>query len=375
MNQVRIMHLADFHLGLTFPFLEGLNEKRQSQMLQSFHQVCQLANEQKIDILLIAGDFLEAATISQAFLESIKQGLASIQAKVFLIAGNHDYYSFGSSYSQADWPANVHIFTENTISPIDLDDLNTSVYGASFTQTYVRESSLEGFRVQDPSRINLVLLHGDLYSKDGLYNSISKEAINQSQAEYIALGHIHKPCDINYEGKTAYAYAGSPFGQSFAETGKRSVIIGDISKEGMNFQRKYLKGPSFEVVRFDLSGLTTNHALAKAIKEKIDQSFDKAQENYYRIILEGYRQADFYVDTASLRSYFDAYQYLEILDQSRTGLDLDALEKEVSLEGFFVKGMIEKIDKAHASQNYDLQNQLTQALEMGLAILEQVKGG
>ena len=86
---MRILHTADLHLGSR---LHGID--RTDELFERFRQICDIAQHQKVDVLLVAGDVFEKRGIA---LPELTKKLADILAPriregmhVILVPGNHD---------------------------------------------------------------------------------------------------------------------------------------------------------------------------------------------------------------------------------------------------------------------------------------------
>ncbi len=104
-------------------------------------------------------------------------------------------------YNMVNLGENVHIFKDE-IERVEIPELNTVVYGASFKEKYIRESKLKDFtpKEEDKDLVKIMVLHGDLGNNEtGEYNPLLFKEIEESKMDYIALGHIHKFSGIKKE--------------------------------------------------------------------------------------------------------------------------------------------------------------------------------
>ena len=371
MRPVKILHMADFHIGYKYAFLKELSSKRQLEALRSLRELAIFSNLENIDLVLIAGDFLEASTISGSFVGEVKSILAEFSARIFVVAGNHDYISIGSHYLDEDWPDNVHIFKSDKIEKVYLEDLNTCVFGASFTSSYQRRGFLKDEITIDRSCINIGLIHGDaLFQADELYNQITKEEIERWGFDYLALGHIHKKSGILKAGDTNYAYPGSPISLGFAEQGPREVILGEISKDISDFSYYQLKQTQFLEELVDISGLYTETQIADKTKAMLKEKYDDYYKHYYRLRLIGHVDENLSLDLGLLASKLSDLEYLEIIDDSSLKLDLDLLRKENSLRGSFVNKILNRQEEAKAKGDFDQYMLLKRSMELTLRVFE-----
>lgn len=84
--------------------------------------------------------------------------------------GNHDALLPGSPYLENGWPENVHIFRTAEPERVSLPEFD--VYGAGFLRAEM-PAMLDGFRAADPSRLNILVLHGDAENPASPYDPVS----------------------------------------------------------------------------------------------------------------------------------------------------------------------------------------------------------
>lgn len=368
MKKIKILHLADYHLGLKPIHLGKLAEDRSVELLKSFKDICQLANDENIDAMLIAGDFIEQSDIGDSYFKAILNLLSTIKAKVFIVAGNHDYISIGSRYLE-EFPNNVHIFKDDKIETVYLKEFDTYIHGVSFRSSYQRESILDQSKKIDQEAINIFLLHGDITNESSLYNPISNYHLNTLNAEYLALGHIHKASGILKKGNTYYAYPGSPIGQGFDELGPKGVIIGEISKEKTELRQFIIKAPMFLEESFDVSKYETENEIANALKATLLDKYENL-DNYFRVNLEGYVQEYNRLDLSVLQFELSDLKYLEILDNTKMKIDYETARDESSLKGVFINNVLLEKERSIKDSDLEKTRMLDRVLELGLRAME-----
>lgn len=86
---MRILHTADWHLGKS---LEG--KDRQKEQIDVLEEICQIADDEKINLVLIAGDIYQTvnppAWAENLFYETIHRLSDNGKRGVIVISGNHD---------------------------------------------------------------------------------------------------------------------------------------------------------------------------------------------------------------------------------------------------------------------------------------------
>lgn len=255
---VKILHTADLHLGSPFSFLPPDKAAlRREELLQTFAKIVRMAKDEKVDMLLVAGDLFDAPAPPQSVVNCVRQQFENIpEVRVFLCGGNHDYGL------QNIFPKNVLVFSDKP-GKIVLHDLGAAVYGVSFGAPY--SQPLLNFSADDENLVNILLMHGDTASQSD-YNSISLAQLAQSGMDYVALGHVHVHTPVMRQGATCYAFCGSPEGRGFDECGEMGVYLGTVDKHTANLSFVPTAKRRHFVLSADAAGKTTN-ALTEEILE------------------------------------------------------------------------------------------------------------
>lgn len=261
---MRILHTSDWHLGKT---LEGFS--RLSEQEKFIEELIEIVEREKVDMILLAGDVYDTynppAAAEQLFYKGMKELSKEGQRPILVIAGNHDnaerltaaspltyeqgilllgtsqnrmptgkYKGFeilesGEYYitlSIKDEQAVVLALpypTEKTLNEILTRDADEEVMQQPYSQRI-------GSLFQNLSKhyredtINLALSH--LFMVGGeesgserqiqLGGSLAVESKCLPEAQYIALGHLHRPQGVAGGGGRAY-YSGSPIQYSKSE--------------------------------------------------------------------------------------------------------------------------------------------------------------
>lgn len=338
---VKIMHIADVHLDRK---TEGLSPEksalRRAEYKETFEKAINLAKEEDVKIILIAGDLFDSALTADSTVDFVRKTLVKIpEIYVFISPGNHDpiasgiYSRLGENLSE-----NVKIFG-TSLECVELDALNVRVIGAGFDGEYQENCLLSGFSAPDDGKINLVCIHGDLKSGSE-YNPLLQSDISGTNADYIALGHTHAYSGILTSGKTHYAYSGALEPHGFDETGEKGVLIGNIDKQKADLKFVPLEKRRFNVCEIDVSDCEIFEDVIGKIREKLTRASD-----FYKIVLTGGKKAEIKLDKAVLNSFFeDSVFYIKFSDETKSLLDIDALCEEYTLKGIFAKRIKELSD-------------------------------
>lgn len=365
MDSVKILHCADVHIGAAESSLGTLSDSRRAETLITFEKIINLAHEQNVDVLLIAGDLFNANNIEKSFTDRVFECFASVpDVKIVYAAGNHDPLNADSPFSKYTLPQNLFVL-DTKDSFVEFSDLNTRVYGKSFKEVYMQGA--ESFSLKpDDNFINLMCIHGELRSDLGSdYNSITSDFVKTSGMDYIALGHVHKRTDVGKIGDSFVAYCGCPEGQGFDELGEKGVYIGEVSKGNCNLQFVPTNKRMHLAESIDIGGLSSSTEVADKIlaslKEKYAESF---ADNLYKIILTGEldEQVNLSLPEISARLNNNLY-FAKLRNKTEIKIDFETLSQENTLKGIFVKDMLARIKSAEQAEE---KEQLKYALNIGI---------
>lgn len=358
---MKIAHFADLHLDSKFDSLnaiKGLPEKRRLEQRRVLKEIIEYVELNNVDILLIPGDLYEQKYIRKSSIEYINSLFKKIpNTLVFIAPGNHDPFLQNSFYNTFNWNENVHIF-KNEIEKVQLDE-GVNIYGYGFGDFYCEDSGVEKIKIDNPKELNILITHGSLDSgaedyKE--YNPLSKSKLKKLGFDYIALGHVHKPF-FNEEPGQRIVYPGSPMSLGFDEPGKHGFIAGKIEKENIKLEFIETDTREFVEIKLDITKFFSN----EEVIEKI-QSLKLDYQNLYKITLEG--QRFFTIDLEEITRLHGVENIIRIKDKTKTGIDINAIAKENSIKGKFVKRMLERKEKEGLDEDF-----IEKTIEIGLEVL------
>ena len=355
---IKILHAADFHLDSPFDALpEEKAVARRAEQRDLLQRLAVLANNERVDAVLLAGDLLDSVRGYYETGEALIRAFEEIAAPVFIAPGNHDYYHRLSPWAALRLPENVHVFTSSTPKAVTLPNDRAVVWGAAFTSSQSRGLLEEFPAIEDRSKINVMALHGQVGSGE-LYNPISTDQIAATGLHYLALGHEHSYSGLKKAGDTYYAYPGCPEGRGFDETGPRGVILAEVDLHSVRERFVPLAGRQYQKLRVDISEQSD---VAAAVLKALPG--DTARD-IYRIALTGEfdGQLDLGVLTRSLEGHF---YHLVLRDETRVRRDIWASAEEDTLRGLFLRKMRAKYEAGDERE----REQITWAIRFALAAM------
>lgn len=346
----RILHAADFHLDAAFsslpPEKAAARRREQRAALEQLAALCE-----DCDLVLLSGDLFDSARIYRDTLDALKRFFAAVRAEIFIAPGNHDWLTDGSPYLTEDWGANVHIFRSAAIDRVRLDGCD--VYGAAFTAQEM-PPMLDGFRVEDPDRLNLMVLHGDLQA-NSVYNYIPAAAIAASGLDYLALGHVHT-AEVKKFGSTVCAWPGCLMGRGFDECGEKGVLKVTLDKHGCHTDFIPLHTRKYEIYSVEAG----DDPLA-AVRAALPAD---TENDCCRILLTGESDA---VDLPALEAALAPRFYsLSVRDCTRPKQALWAAAGDDTLRGQVLRDLKAQYDAADEAQ----QRKIAAAAKLVTALMD-----
>lgn len=343
---MKFIHIADVHLGANPDSGSARQGKRKKEIWDSLERILSICEEQRTELLLIAGDLFHRQPLRRELRELNYMFGRLTVTKVVIIAGNHDYLKKDSYYRSFQWEENVHMILSPEISCIEFPEYSLAVYGLSYTSREIKEERCKTAFPGKRQACEILLVHGG----DENHIPLKKEDLLRLGYDYIALGHVHKPQQIS-PGKAAYAGALEPIDKN--DTGVHGYISGEITERGCKFT--FVPAASREYVHLKVR--VNKEMTERGLKEEIGKKIrEKGEQHIYKIILTGQRDPETEFDTESLNVYGNivevvdnttyAYQFTKLKEQNRenilgqfiesfSGNDEGSLEYQAMCEGVY----------------------------------------
>ena len=334
---IKLLHGADFHLDSPFDALpEEKAVMRRNEQRKLLNSMAELANQEKVDAVVLAGDLLDSDKSYYETGEALIRAFEKIAAPVFIAPGNHDYYHKRSPWAALKLPKHVHVFTSQRPEGVEIANGKGMVWGAAFTAPR-SPSLLEGFTpIERKRQIHVMALHAEVDGGD-LYSPITTQQIADSGLHYLALGHQHSYSGLQKAGETYYAYSGSPEGRGFDELGTRGVVIAEVERGLVEVRFVPMGGRQYHKFPVNLEGKTNAlDAVVRALP--LDTKRD-----IYRIILTGEFEGN--LDLEHMEKELDSrFFHVVLQDETRIRRDIWAQAEEDTLKGLFLRKMRDRYE-------------------------------
>jgi DNA repair exonuclease SbcCD nuclease subunit len=262
------VHCADLHLDSPFEGLQAVEPQIAAVLrgatFKAFDNVIDLALQERVDFLIVAGDVYDGADRSLRaqlkFRESLQRAFAA-GIKCFVGHGNHDPLSGWEA--NLKMPEAVHRFGGQEVErlvAVERDGLPLAyISGLSYPIREVRENLVPKFRRRESRPFAIGVLHcnvGGNPSHDN-YAPCTVADLTAAGMDYWALGHVHA-AQILKEREPCIVYPGNTQGRNIREMGAKGCYLVRVDENG-HVTPKFV---STDVVRWfrgniDINDLTT----------------------------------------------------------------------------------------------------------------------
>ena len=289
---LKILHTSDWHLGRS---LYGQN--RHAEFAAFLDWLMQTLQQERVDVLMIAGDVFDTITPNHAAQELYYRFLAQVSAyclcrHIIIIGGNHDSASFLNAPKALLFALNVHVIGAAT-NPIDKEvlvlknaqgepaaivcavpylrdrDVRVSVDGENnqdkslaLTQGikdhYRQALAIAEHKQQELGSNAPIIAMGHLFSQGGM--TLDADGVRELYVgslahigadcfdgfDYVALGHLHVPQAVG--GQAHIRYCGSPIPMGFGEAKQQKQVL-HVAFTGRLPEINAINIPNFQVLQ------------------------------------------------------------------------------------------------------------------------------
>ena len=261
---MRFVHISDIHLGKLL-FQQNLLDI-QADLLA---QITNYLVENKINVLIMAGDIYDRSVPSNEAIEVLNDFLSSLilkhHIKVLMIAGNHDSptrLSFVSGLLKQEG-LYIEAYPQKGMKPIVIDGVNFYLlpfFKPSYLRYLYNDDKINSYQDAFKSYLsrqkinydetNVLITHQFIAGNQDVIRSESESVLSVGGSEmidvslvkefdYVALGHIHAPQKVSQD---TIRYSGSLMRYSFDEIKHdKSIVDVTIIDKQVSFKLVKLK--------------------------------------------------------------------------------------------------------------------------------------
>lgn len=365
---LKILHTADIHLGAKFSGLGNKGASQREQLRATFKNIIATAVNERVNIVLIAGDLFDSNQQSQRNVDLVIEQfnlLGSNNIPVCLIPGTHDYFDSSSIYKKENFEGrcpNLKILTDESMTGKEYPGLNLTVYGKPNLSNRSSISPLKGLTRSTSSKFHIAMAHGSLYipektAKDD--HVFRLEEVQASGMHYLALGHWHRVYRCLAEPPAWYS--GPPEWIS-GQTEKGGVLLVSLSDTGeVKVEPRMLGLRDYDEIELDVSGVQDLAMLEARISEGASQNLVR------KVTLKGLRDAELIINPEELETRFGKeFFHLNVVDKSHPKSEEVTEDEERLIRNRFIRLMKKQIEGSEGEERDIAEN----ALQYGVALLD-----
>ncbi len=297
---MRLLHTADWHLGRPFHGASLLDH--QAAFLA---WLAELARDERVDAVVVAGDVYDRALPPAEAVSLASEGLAALAAdgrQVVVIPGNHDSaqrLAFGAPLLAR---AGLHLLTDPLRCEVPVLAGPAAIYGIPYLEpeltapalgcagrghAAVLAAAMDRVRVAHAARQDgracVVAAHAFVAGAAATASERELAVGGAAQvtagvfagADYVALGHLHRP-----QGTPGGRYAGSPLALSFSEAADvKSVTLVELDPDRPGLRTRTMPCPvprRLTRIRGALEDLLADPALAAHAEDWVEATLTDA---------------------------------------------------------------------------------------------------
>lgn len=253
---MKLLHTSDWHLGAIDSERYLIDDQE-----HFIDEICEIIETEDIDAVLIAGDIYDRSVASAEAIKLYDKAMTrmcmELRVPVLVIAGNHDGAERLESCSDLLAAGGLHVCgsLEEDVRKVSFDDADVYllpwiteekvkfVYPekkeqiASIEEAYrtVVEKMIAGF---NPEKKQILMAHAFITDSETSKSDRAAEIGTATQVsaqifedfDYVALGHLHKPQNVN----DRIRYSGTPMVYSFGREEEQDKSVTIIDTETMD---------------------------------------------------------------------------------------------------------------------------------------------
>jgi DNA repair exonuclease SbcCD nuclease subunit len=234
---VRLLHTADWQLGMTRHFLDADAQPRYTDArIQAIRRIGELAGAERCDAVLVCGDVFESNLVSPRVVSRSLEALRTVRVPVYLLPGNHDPLDAASIYRSRAFlsakPDHVHVLDRPGPHALaDGFELVAAPWTSKHPLSDLVADAIAGLPADGTVRV--VAGHGcvDVLGPDAGDPALVRigpveAALARGAVHYVALGDRHSRTSVGASG--AVWYSGTPEVTDYDEVDPGQVLVVDL---------------------------------------------------------------------------------------------------------------------------------------------------
>ncbi len=275
---IRLLHLADVHLGARLSAFGDHASARRSAVLDAFRNLPAIVRERDVAAVLIAGDLFDSPDppneVRIAAAETIRRVVEG-GVPVFVVPGNHDALTIHPN-PYREGLGGAAIFREPVFKTesLEVDGRTLRVHGVAYDPAACR-NPLETLPSLDDTTVDVVLLHASVrgpWEPGPNTLSVEEAELGALGADYIALGDHHRfRGPDGFATATTACYPGSFAAVDLTEEGPKGAVLVELGEPGGLRIEPIATGLPFvqAVAPVDVTPLQDHEEVLAAVLERV----------------------------------------------------------------------------------------------------------
>ena len=236
---VRFLHTSDWQIGMKGAGLGEAGALVAAQRIRSLEEIFRVAEDQKVRVILAAGDLFENNTVAEDDVAAVARIIgAHPEIEVHVIPGNHDLGGAGSVWRRL-------VLRELDNLKIHFDALPQRIDGWTLhpmpvrSKTQATDPCRELPDLRDADGVQVGMAHGHLTSvsfggsHEDIVLPLDATEVERAGLDYLACGHWHGTrVFATADGVERIVYSGTHEQTHHRETDAGQVILVEIEDKG-----------------------------------------------------------------------------------------------------------------------------------------------
>lgn len=370
---VRILQLADAHLGAALANFGEYAERRREEQRAAFRKAIDVALEEHVQVVLIAGDLFDTFQPDPASVNLVRGELARLSEagiKAIGVPGTHDSLAYSDCVYRKEDLGFHHFFTEPSFGQpvvLEIEGRRVAIQGIAYDPDHSDQGWSSLTRDGADDTVDIALAHAacqrnpdwPMRPEDLPFR---EHELADLEMDYIALGHYHNYSEFRHDDQVIAAYSGSLEGRDWTETGPRHVLIVEwpASRRHPDLKPVSVESRQLASIDVDVTGMGDLEAIADEVKSICEAG------PLWQVTLIG--EPDIVPDAKALQAVLEpVYDAIRVKDGTTiiaSHLLSDRIEEETVRGEFF-----RRLTKAREGAATEPQRQIAErAIKLGLKV-------